>query len=182
MGEIAERQGNTTAQTRTPPSLPASLTGLVVWTDFKRKAHSLSRDLTDAEQRELAEISSTYSAMEAPGPGDRILRAVGRLLVTFPGQQLSEGAAKVRGDAYREALDDLPAWCVEQACRDWLRGDVAGEQNMAFAPSPPQLRKIALRHYQIMRGNRAWVDMMRRATTEPQGFPEVAAALEGVLS
>lgn len=62
------------------------------------------------------------------------------LLLAFPAQPLSEPAARIRAGAYFEALAGEPAWAIGQACRRWLRGEAEG--NLAFAPSPPQLRRL----------------------------------------
>jgi hypothetical protein len=42
-----------------------------------------------------------------------------------------------------DALDDLPAWAVENAVRRWHRAE-CGVHNYTFAPAPGVLRGIAL--------------------------------------
>jgi hypothetical protein len=43
-----------------------------------------------------------------------------------------------------DALDDVPAWAVENAVRRWHRSECGGQHNYAFAPAPGVLRGIAL--------------------------------------
>lgn len=74
---------------------------------------------------------------------DRIATCVTELIAAFNGQAMSPQMAGIRARGFLTALDDLPPWSVEEACRRWLRGE-AGDQNYSFAPSPPQLRGIAI--------------------------------------
>jgi hypothetical protein len=43
-----------------------------------------------------------------------------------------------------DALDDVPAWAVENAMRRWHRSECGVLHNYAFAPAPGVLRGIAL--------------------------------------
>lgn len=81
--------------------------------------------------------------MLAPGPASDTSNAIITLLGTFPS---TGGNDKARANGFRIALEDLPAWAIEEAVKRWLRGeDGEGSENYAFAPSPPQLRRLALR-------------------------------------
>lgn len=100
------------------------------------------------------------------------IAAVARLLVAFPatdggGGTATEMRSEARGEAFVMALDDLPAWAVAAACRDWLRGDGGkGGENYAFAPSPPQLRRLAERHAMVARGRAVTLDLLAGALAE----------------
>lgn len=68
---------------------------------------------------------------------------VTELLLSFAGQSMNEAGAIARARGYITALEDLPAWAIAEACRQWLRGEAGEDQNYNFAPSPPVLRKLA---------------------------------------
>lgn len=109
-----------------PPKLPADLA------------------LNSAQRQAVERLVSEGEAVLAPGPAAEILEAVSPLLETFPTS--SNTNSKARGMGFRIALEDLPAWCVQEAVKRWLRGeDGDGSENYSFAPSPPQLRRLAIR-------------------------------------
>ncbi|WP_348929232.1 hypothetical protein [Aquabacter sp. CN5-332] len=76
---------------------------------------------------------------------DQVAAQFTGLLVSFPAQAISDTAAKAKAQAYFIALEGLPAWAVQEACRRWLRGEPGPNKdaNFAFAPSAPQLRILA---------------------------------------
>lgn len=69
--------------------------------------------------------------------------------------QLDEQLARVRANAYLEAIGDLPAWAIEQAALKWLRGEGLGEDdNPNFVPRPVHLIRIAAAILQPIRAER----------------------------
>lgn len=108
-----------------PPKIPAE------------KSLSLS-------QRAVVEgLLAEAEAMLEAGPLERTTEHLSDLLGTFPAKAGTEAA---RAKGFRIALEDLPAWAIEAAVRKWLRGeDGEGTEDYSFAPSPPQLRRLALR-------------------------------------
>ena len=58
----------------------------------------------------------------------------------------------MRAEGYLQALGDLPAWAVEMAAGDWMRGVGYPGANFSFAPSPPQLRQRSSHYANVMRG------------------------------
>jgi hypothetical protein len=74
---------------------------------------------------------------------DRAAVLLANVLTAFGTAASSEKVQKMRAQAYLLALEDLPAWAIEEACHRWLRGE-AGDFNYSFAPSPPQLRTVAI--------------------------------------
>lgn len=92
--------------------------------------------------------------------------------MAFPSTQGGEGAAEMRMEAYRMALDDLPAWTIERAARMWLRGEnSSGGENYAFAPSPPQLRRLAQLAFTPVRAQRSSLLRLLRAKPDEE-YPE----------
>ena len=110
------------AMTGHPPMLPASM----ALTGEQREV--IGSCLTELDERlrpaSEREVGARFTA----------------LLLAFPAQPLSEGAARIRAGAYFEALSGEPAWAIARAGTRWLRGEADG--NLAFAPSPPQLRRL----------------------------------------
>lgn len=109
---------------------------------------TLSRALTPGERSILSQLVDDIAPLaEAEPDAFRALRQVARLLAVFPACDLGEAVVDARSEAYETALEDVPAWAVEAAAKHWIKGDVAalGERpNLAFPPSPPQLRALAL--------------------------------------
>ena len=96
------------------------------------------------------------------------IAAVAQVLVAFPVTDAGV-AGTARAEAFAMALDDLPAWAVAAACRQWLRGEGGiGGENYAFAPSPPQLRRLAERHARCALGRAITLERLADAIAEPE--------------
>lgn len=80
--------------------------------------------------------------MAVAGPEKRALQAVAKLVGFYATTGLSEQQAAVKAEVYLSAVNDLPAWAVEEAVTRWFRGQ-CGVRNYEFAPSPAVLREIA---------------------------------------
>jgi hypothetical protein len=106
--------------------------------------------------------------MAVPGPQDRALAAITKLVMFYATSGLSEDQAAIRGAVFLEALDDMPAWAIEEAVRRWFKGK-AGEQRYDFAPSPAALRAITEDIAKIAAGQR--VVMRRILAAEPLAPP-----------
>jgi hypothetical protein len=73
------------------------------------------------------------------------------MMLSSGGPALTERGATAKAEAYRDGLDDVPAWAVAAAVRAWRRGE-CGDRNYEFAPSAATLREVCLgimRPYQI---------------------------------
>ena len=130
-----------------PPSL-AELERTLRPEQAASRTPTLSRALTPGERSILSQLVDDITPLaEAEPDAFRALRQVARLLAVFPACDLGEAVVDARSEAYETALEDVPAWAVEAAAKRWIKGDVAalGERpNLAFPPSPPQLRALAL--------------------------------------
>lgn len=71
-----------------------------------------------------------------------VLVAVSKMLLALSAGTMPERVAEAKGEAYLGALEDIPAWCVDEAIRRWNRGR-CGAHNYDFAPSPAVLRGVA---------------------------------------
>ncbi|MDF2994479.1 MAG: hypothetical protein K0R27_116 [Xanthobacteraceae bacterium] len=146
------------AMTGHPPRIPAALA------------------LTSEQRQAIACCLEELDERLAPATEREVGARFAALLLAFPAQPSSEAAAKVRAGAYFEALAGEPAWAIARACRRWLRGEVEGvlaSANLAFAPSPPQLRRLVEAETLPVRHQAARLDKLLRA--EPEG----GAALSG---
>lgn len=65
---------------------------------------------------------------------------VAMLLTSFPHKEVAADVASMKMAAYRMACEDVPTWCVEEAAKRWIRGDIG---DGTFAPTPPQLNHAA---------------------------------------
>ncbi len=130
-----------------PPSL-AELERTLRPEEMASRTPTLSRALTPGERSILAQLVDDIAPLaEAKPDAFRSLRQVAKLLMVFPTGDLSEAVVDARSEAYETALEDMPAWAVEAAAKRWIKGDVAAledKPNLAFPPSPPQLRALAL--------------------------------------
>jgi hypothetical protein len=68
-----------------------------------------------------------------------------KMLKVLPGHRLDETGAEATGDAYMIALDDLPSWTVDEALRQWYRGEAGPDYDYRWRPAPAVLREIACR-------------------------------------
>lgn len=73
-----------------------------------------------------------------------ILAVVAKMLLAYPMAGGSMESGRARGEAYLEALDDVPPWAVADAVRAWHRGEAGEGRNYDFAPSPATLRALAV--------------------------------------
>ncbi len=110
----------------------------------------------------LEELSSLLAAGRDPVSIGKTLMI---LLAAFPAQSLSEEIVAARIAGYRIALDDMPAWAVEEAAKMWLRGSLpeAGQ----YAPAPPVLRRTAAALLAKVQNERAGYERLLYARLKP---------------
>lgn len=120
-----------------------------------------------AIEKRVADLGRSLQTLDV----DRVAGAVSRLLACFPTAAKDQETAALMADGFLTALDDVPAWAVERACRAWLRGEVDGGAPR-FAPTPPELRKVALQQMApVFREKRSW-ERVLQAEIEPEYSPE----------
>ncbi len=73
-----------------------------------------------------------------------MLELLTRLLLAKPARRATEDAAEATGDAYMDALDDVPTWAVAEAIRHWHRGECGEDHDYTWAPGTATLRRLAL--------------------------------------
>jgi len=85
---------------------------------------------------------------------ENTLLAVTKMMLVLPSTTQNEVSVEARGEAFMDALEDVPAWAVRSAIRRWNRGDCGlNDQGRPYdyhwCPAPAELRRIA------------WADMYR---------------------
>lgn len=89
------------------------------------------------QRQELAEVKRQENNREK-------LAEVGKLLMAFPGEKLGPDEQKLRGEAFIAGLGSFDPSDVRIACSWWMQGKNGdGNENYAFAPSVPQLARLA---------------------------------------
>lgn len=84
---------------------------------------------------------------------------------------------------YAIAIEGLPTWAISEAVRRWLRGDVLEGANLAFPPSPPQLRKMAMEELAKARAalHRAERLLTASVSVPKQASDEMRARTQAIL-
>jgi len=108
--------------------------------------------------------------MAVAGPEKRTLQAVGRLVGFYATNSMSESQATVKTEVYMRAVNDLPAWAIDEAVDRWFRGG-CGARNYEFAPSPAVLRDVATGIAQIAAGQLVLMRRILNAKAVPE-IPE----------
>jgi hypothetical protein len=143
---------------------------------YWREVLTLPRHLmpTDAQSHELERHIAGLQALCGPTPESdpeaeqESLRAVTRLMLVLPSTTQNELSAEARGEAYLDALDDLPSWTVRSAIRRWHRGecglnDQGKPYDYHWCPAPAELRRVAMTELWRIKGRAEMLDKLLRA-------------------
>lgn len=135
-------QDLSTVAVPTIPSLPPWARSFVT-TKLSDGRTESRREMTPAERQEIEALFASVKDMLRGARMSETLALVGKLLLSFPAQDLSVAAATYRSEGYLTAVSEYPAWAIAKACDAWLRREhPEGNENYAFAPSPPQLARL----------------------------------------
>lgn len=98
--------------------------------------------LSRAQKAEIESRLSTYRRQITGGSEQRpaIGASLAKLLAAFPTQDPGL-TATMRVQAYSDAIEDAPAWAVEEARLQFVQGKV-GDHNGNFAPTPPHFARV----------------------------------------
>ena len=98
--------------------------------------------------------------MSEDGNPSAAMTMVSKILIAYPSAQMTEAKAAAMSEAYLDALADIPLWAIEGARKRWNRGEVDGLEraNLAFAPSAPQLRLLAVDELEQEQARARWLD------------------------
>lgn len=133
--------------------------------------------LTVAQRTDVERHVSILEKACKTGPVERVGAALAGILSAFPQQQASNEEQMARASMYQIALDDLPAWAVERGVKMWMRREnPEGRENYAFAPSPPQLRRLAWVAFGKVKGELQVLSRLLAAQVDPELSSEQRAA------
>jgi hypothetical protein len=105
----------------------------------------------EALERHVQEIEKLCNRTPAADPDieKEMLAVLAKMMITLHAPAQSELSAEARGEAFLEALEDLPPWAVRAAVRHWNRGACGlNEKGQAYdyhwCPAPAELRRVAV--------------------------------------
>lgn len=101
--------------------------------------HALAENERQALSGRVRELRDAM----APAARAVIETLVGSLLAGYPTGRGHRDEAEAVVKMFVQSLQGLPAWAVSSACSSWNRGEAAGK-NTTFAPSPADMRTLAL--------------------------------------
>jgi hypothetical protein len=127
----SEPQPDATGKHRMVPVLPMAL---ILGRDHK----SLIEHHVSALERTLA-----MTPTENPKCAEVTMIAVSKMGMVLAGRESGEYAAEARGEAYMDALDDVPSWAVQEAIRKWHRAEYGPKHDYKWQPVPATLRELA---------------------------------------
>jgi hypothetical protein len=110
--------------------------------------------LSGAEREEIERHLQELDALLGPTPLDDpdveglMLLDLTKMVLSMPSAGQNPASSEARGEAYLEALEDLPLWAVRAAIRRWRRGDAGKSErgepyDYRWLPAPAELRRIA---------------------------------------
>lgn len=160
-----------------PPWFAGLAVGTVQYPGMPAKKYLAGGSTLTARQRQeiTAKREQIVLALDAGRFASQRTAVIAKVLLSYPSAQAGELSAAARGEAYRDALDDMPAWAIAEAIKRWNRGQ-AGEHNYSFAPAPAVLRKIVdgiLAPYRVALDK---VDTVINATTIDEAMKPTPAA------
>lgn len=112
-----------------------------------RKYLAGGSSLTSSQKAEAErKADELRSAISGAGDDNTKARAIllMRIIRAGGGGAPTELGIEAKALAYRDAVDDMPAWAIAEAARCWNRGE-CGDHNYSFPPAPAILREIVMR-------------------------------------
>lgn len=98
-----------------------------------------------------------------PRHAEATMIAVSKMLLVLPSKESGELGAEAKGEAFMDALEDLPFWAVQAAMRKWHRGEYGSKHDYRWQPAPATLRECArLETFQVI-GTRRRLGELRDA-------------------
>jgi hypothetical protein len=76
--------------------------------------------------------------------GEATTIAVSKMTMVLAGREAGELASEAKGEAFIDALEDVPSWAVQEAMRRWHRGECGPKHDYKWQPAPATLRELAM--------------------------------------
>jgi hypothetical protein len=83
--------------------------------------------------------------------GSLTMQTVTKMMLVLPSRESGDLVGQAKGEAYMDALDDVPSWAVQEAMRKWHRAEYGPKHDYKWQPAPSTLRELAMiETYRIM--------------------------------
>jgi len=102
----------------------------------------LTADDRAAAEQQIALLSAAVTAGIGREARQGHFGVIANFLLAYPVANASAESGKARGQAYQQALDDIPAWAIAEAARRWNRGEAGEGHDYKWAPAPAVLRDV----------------------------------------
>lgn len=162
-------------------ALPAKLWS--AWQD-QNKPRTIRRALEDGErialERRAASLAACLEPFRRPHEDDRVAIAIDELFASYSSMREADGGLLARIKGYSDSLADMPAWAIEEACKQ-VRGrgyevvtpDGRKRTEQTFAPSEAQLHGIVEK---VVEQRTAALRSARALLTAPVEFVPIPVA------
>lgn len=70
--------------------------------------------------------------------------AVLKMTMVLAGRENGDLASEAKGEAFIDALEDVPSWAVQEAMRKWHRAEYGPKHDYKWQPAPATLRELAM--------------------------------------
>lgn len=160
-----------------PQWLTSSLSA--VSADFRPTIPEASA-LTVGQRRTVEKMEARLGERLQPATDEQVAVTYSVLKSAFPGARLEPEEARANAAAYLMALDGVPAFALEEAVKQVLRGNAG--INRSFMPTAPELRAIAdrlalpARAHAVALRRLQEASVVTRAPAAPRELPEAVKA------
>jgi len=94
--------------------------------------------------------------------GEATTIAVSKMTMVLAGKEAGELASEAKGEAFIDALEDVPSWAVQEAMRKWHRAEYGPKHDYKWQPAPATLRELAMIEVYRVKGiRRRLADLVR---------------------
>lgn len=76
--------------------------------------------------------------------GEATMIAVSKMLLVLPSRESGDLGGEAKGEAFMDALEDVPFWAVQEAMRKWHRAEHGPKHDYKWQPAPATLRDLAM--------------------------------------
>lgn len=104
------------------------------------------RDSAHSPLTDKAKTTADVEALDQPATREWIAGRVATLLTHFYVAPLGQAQMKAIAADWHEVLCEFPEWAIQQACIDWLSGEIGNGKK----PSPADIATRARWHYSIV--------------------------------
>lgn len=118
----------------------------------------------------------------APEYAEQTTVAVSKMTMVLAGKEAGEFASEAKGEAFMDALEDVPSWAVQEALRKWHRGEYGAKHDYRWQPAPATLRDLALTEVYRVKGVRRRLNELALAEPLLEFTAEQQAAMKDRIS